>query len=111
MDNIEIAAYLLLGTLVLGLVAFVITYMVWSDWRKYVVGRYMMYFMATIAGTFAYILVSPMIRDVWGRRYLDLAILVLLNFVAWRLTWLLRKIQKGRYDERKIEDYSEKDIR
>lgn len=112
MDNnfIIIAVYVLLGTLVLGLVAFVITYMIGSDWRKSRVGRYMMYFMITITGTFAYILAGPLIREVPGRRVVDLAILVLLNIVAWRLTWLLRNIQKGKFDESKMEDDIQKDI-
>ena len=97
MVELRVIAYVLLGTLVLGLVTFVIRYMVGSEWRQSLVGRYMMYFMMTIAATFAYILVSPVIRDVWGKQYLDLVILALLNYGAWRLTWLLGKIQKGTY--------------
>lgn len=106
MDSYVIAIYFLLITLVVGLFTFVIVYMIGSDWRRNLVGRYVMYFMATIAGTFAYILFSPLLRDVYGKKVIDLAILLLLNFGAWKLTWLLRKIQKGKYDES-----TKKDIR
>lgn len=97
MDELRVIAYVLLGTLVLGLVTFVIRYMVGSDWRESLVGRYMMYFMMTITATFAYILISPIIRNAWGKQYVDLIVLGLLNYGAWRLTWLLGKIQKGTY--------------
>jgi len=99
MDEKQILAYLLLGTLILGLVTFCVTYAFGSNWRSYTVGRYIMYFMATIAGSFAYIMVSPVVQDFFWKPYVDLAVLIALNYGAWKLTWLLRRIQKGKYQD------------
>jgi hypothetical protein len=107
----KVISFVLLGTLVLGLFAFVWIYGTGSDWRESRVGRYLFYFMLTITGTFAYILISPLTRDIPGRIYVDLLILVLLNYGAWKLTWLLRKIQKGDYDDEKFENTDKENIR
>lgn len=107
----EVIAYFLLGTLVLGLFTFVITYAIGSNWRKYVVGRYMLYFILTIAGTFFYILILPLVRFIPGRIYIDLIVLLLLNYGAWKLTWLLRRIQKGKFDNEQTERTDEESIR
>lgn len=112
MDSLMIIEYVLLATSVVGLVTFVITYMVGSNWRGSLVGRYIMYFMMTMAGTFGYILFSPILQsfDVLGKRVVDIIVLIILNYGAWKLTWLLRKIQKGKYDERKSEDTTEENL-
>ena len=100
--------YILLGTLVIGLFAFVIRYMTRSNWRANRVGKYILYFMATVAVTFAYLLISPVVGRYPGREVVDFFVLIVLNITACRLTLLLWKVQR---DERKVEIDTKEDVR
>lgn len=106
--------YILLGTLVIGLVSFVVMYFTRSDWRATKVGQYILYFFATIAFTFGYLMISPIVGRYPGREIVDFFVLVTLNFTAWRLTLLLGKVQKHeRYikeHERELEEDNKEDI-
>lgn len=99
--------YILLGTLVIGLVSFVVMYLTRSNWRATLVGRYILYFFATIAFTFGYLMISPIVGRYPGREIVDFFVLVTLNFTAWRLTLLLGKVQKN---EREFEENTKEDI-
>ena len=91
--------YILLGTLVVGLVSFVVMYVARSNWRATRVGKYILYFMATVSVTFAYLLISPLVGRYHGRQYVDFLVLLALNFTAWRLTLLLRRVQQSERDD------------
>lgn len=99
--------YMLLGTLVIGLISFVLMYATRSNWRATKVGKYLLYFMATVTLTFAYLLISPLVGRYPGRDIIDFLVLIVLNFTAWRLTLLLRKVQQG---ERKVKRSSKEGI-
>lgn len=96
--------YILLGTLVIGLVTFVIRYASRSSWRATTVGKYILYFMATVAFTFAYLLVSPLVGRYPGREVVDFFVLIALNLTAWRLTILLWKVQRHEHETHTEED-------
>lgn len=93
--------YILLGTLVIGLASFVVMYITRSNWRATKVGKYILYFMTTVAVTFAYLLISPLVGRYYGREVVDFLVLLVLNFTAWRLTLLLRRVQQGERDSKK----------
>ena len=90
---VEVVEYGLLATFCLGLLTFILMYLR-SNWRENIIGRYLMYFMANIAFLFVYLLFGALIPKFPGRVLLDMAILLSLNYGAWKITWLLFKIQK-----------------
>jgi len=85
----------LLFTFVIGLLTFVGSYFLRSNWRGTMVGRYFLYFMTTMALLFLYILLAPTLVHFHGRFYLNIVICLILNYGAWKMTLLLLKIQKG----------------
>lgn len=96
---IRVIEFFLLGTFCLGLLTFVTTYFR-SNWRTNLVGRYIMYFMVTMLGVFVYIMLGPVVGMYPGRTIVDLLFLFAINYVAWRIVWLIYKIRKdGRVDD------------
>lgn len=85
---------ILLYTFVTGLFAFVLLYFFRSNWRETTPGKYIFYFMSSLAIIFLYLAVSPMIAHLHVRYYINIVLVMLLNFGAWRMTYLLFKIQQ-----------------
>jgi len=54
-----------------------------------------MYFMVTMFGLFIYILLGPILGNYYGRTIVNYIFLLLINYGAWKLVWLLYKIQKN----------------
>jgi len=51
--------------------------------------------MVTMFGLFIYILLGPILGDYYGRIIVNYIFLLLINYGAWKLVWLLYKIQKN----------------
>jgi hypothetical protein len=93
MDSIII--YTLLASFCVGLLAFVVIYFR-SNWRENIVGRYVMYFWLTLLVVFFYILFGRLLGNYYGRSVVNTLILIAMNYGAWKLTWLLYKVQNGK---------------
>lgn len=93
--------YFLIFTWAAGLTTFVVSYFLRSNWRDNIVGRYMLYFFATLTGLVIYMFVYPLLRNIPGILYINILVLLLMNYGAWRMTFLLLKIQ---WKEREHED-------
>ena len=93
-------ARILLFTFVAGLLTFVFSYLLRSNWRKTVAGRYVAYFMSTMALLFVYLSLGPVMVQFHARYYVNVVIGLMLNYGAWRMTYILFKIQKGEEKDR-----------
>lgn len=93
---------ILLFTFVTGLLTFVLLYYFRSDWQRTQPGKYIFYFMSSLAVIFLYLAVGPFMIHIHARYYINVILVLLLNFGAWRMTYLLFKIQQG---ERSSKDH------
>lgn len=91
----NILANVLLITLIAALLSFAGLYLLRSQWKANVVGRSVLYSYASFAGLLLYIFVYPFIEEItFGfAPYLNILILIGLNIAAWRITYVLIKIQ------------------
>lgn len=104
MDDLALiwVSRILLFTFVSGLLTFVALYFFRSNWRTTIPGKYFLYFMSTLTVIFLYLLVTPLLVHYHGRFYINILLALILNFGAWRMTFILFKIQQE--DRRNTKD-------
>lgn len=99
---VEFVINALLITLCGGLLTFVVRFLFWSNWRSTLVGRYIMAFLLTITGMFIYIFIARLIPNYPGRDAVNIIILLILNYGAWKLAWLIIHIQRKGDDNESV---------
>lgn len=97
-----IYAWTLFTSLTLGFCTFCAAFYFRSNWRKYTLGRYVLYFMLTWAFIFVYSQAVAIFGPYKGKFYVDAIVLTGLSFGIWKLTFLLIKIQ-NEHPRRKVQ--------
>lgn len=98
-ETLTTITQILVGTFILGLLTFAFLYFYYSNWRKTTVGPYILLTWLTMAFTFVYILVAPMMLSREVRAYVNVLVAMMLNYGAWRMAFLLIQIQRGKDKE------------